>query len=149
MYFWNYRGFCFNSNYTLYRMGVKMTHGQVFDKYIKAKELGFTEEQARFQAISLAECQELHPEAVTKSDLETMRIATKLDLESMRRATKDDVEHLKIMMKQEIDVSIEKLLAKLESRFSLIDSKFVVMTTLGSFIFLVCCIPYVKSLLGH
>ena len=88
-----------------------MKQTDAIDKYFEAKKSGYSDEQAKLFARSWAESRELHPEAVTKTDLE---------------------------------VSNAILLSKLESKFASINSRFVILTTLGAFIFTVCAIPFIQ-----
>ena len=60
-----------------------MKQTDVIDKYLEAKATGYLEEQAQLIARSWADCNELHPGAATKNDLNEMKAATKSDLEIM------------------------------------------------------------------
>ena len=96
----------------------------VIDKYLQAKASGDSEEKAQLFARSWAESMEIHSDAATKQDLKNLEGATKKDLEA----------------------ALESFMAKLEVKFSSINARFVILTTLGSLMFVTICLPYLQKL---
>jgi hypothetical protein len=104
-----------------------MKSTEVISKYVEALKLGHTSDEAEFLATNWAECMELHPEAVTKSDIKHLEMSTKADMQKIR----DDFSNV-----------IEKLMVRIDSSFRM------VYIGMGS-IFTIVCLPYLTKLFGH
>lgn len=61
-------------------------------------------------------------------------------------ATKQDLKNLEAATKKDLEIAFESFMAKLEIKFASINARFVVLTTLGSLMFVTICLPYLQKL---
>lgn len=78
----------------------------------KAREAGFTEAQAEFQAEVLAE---VVGQLATKSDLKELALATKSDIKELARTTKSDLKELETRLETRLEGRIDAKAAEIKS----------------------------------